>query len=239
MGETSFLQPLAWDTERLNVKVARIMPEQLDEVALHHCLQLAKQQGFQLLYWAVPSENTEAIQHAKQHGMLVDHKVTYLINLKDVVLPVIDDVKVYSDIKPSEELTLLAFEAGKYSRFRNDTRLTNAQFESVYREWITNSTNHIIADQVLVTYDDNRLSGMVTLGKKNDRGDIGLLAVAEYARGKKIGTKLVQAAQKYFIEKGFAYSQVVTQQENVAACRLYEKCCYKVEKLEYFFHFWV
>jgi dTDP-4-amino-4,6-dideoxy-D-galactose acyltransferase len=239
MVETSFLQPLTWDTERLNVKVARIMPEQLDEVAFHHCLSLAKQQGFQLLYWAVPSENAESIQHAKQHGMLVDHKVIYLISLQNIVLPALDDIKVYTEIKPSEELTQLAFEAGKYSRFRNDARLSNAQFESVYREWIINSTNHSIAAEVLVTYDDNRLSGMVTLGKKNDRGDIGLLAVAEHARGKKIGTKLVQAAQKYFIEKGFIHSQVVTQQENVAACRLYEKCGYHVEKLEYFFHFWL
>jgi dTDP-4-amino-4,6-dideoxy-D-galactose acyltransferase len=54
-----------------------------------------------------------------------------------------------------------------------------------------------------------------------------------------LGLHLVCAAQAKFIEAGYRIGQVVTQLDNVAACRLYEKCGYHLEKLENFYHFWL
>ena len=80
---------------------------------------------------------------------------------------------------------------------------------------------------------------MITVGEKNDRGDIGLLAVHENYRGQRLGMKLVRAAQAYFIDQGYQFSQVVTQVENAAACKLYEKCDYVKESIVNFYHFWL
>jgi dTDP-4-amino-4,6-dideoxy-D-galactose acyltransferase len=79
---------------------------------------------------------------------------------------------------------------------------------------------------------------MVPVGEKNGRGDIGLLAVDSSMRGKKLGIALVNAAQQWTIENGFTTAQVVTQGENVSACRFYEKCGYRIDKIENVYHFW-
>ena len=80
---------------------------------------------------------------------------------------------------------------------------------------------------------------MVTLGEKNLRGDIGLIAVHPDHRGKKMGENLVYAAQTWFRSHGYTEGQVVTQGRNNAACNLYTKCGYVVEKEEYFYHIWL
>lgn len=80
---------------------------------------------------------------------------------------------------------------------------------------------------------------MITLGRKGERADIGLVAVHSASRGKAIGSLLIRAAQARFVERGFTIGQVVTQGDNTPACRLYEKCGYRVDKVEYYFHFWL
>ncbi|MDX2164261.1 MAG: GNAT family N-acetyltransferase [Gammaproteobacteria bacterium] len=225
---------LDWDTAQLGVstaKITSITPEILAE---------AKQAGIRLVYFQTLESDIPSIKLARElGGILVDNKITYLMSLKDLSLPSVPDVKAYSDKTPSDELIQLAYESGLYSRFRADPNLTDQQFKAIYKTWITNSVNHSVADDVLVISENNKLLGMVTVGDKNRRGDIGLLAVAESARGKNIGTRLVKAAQNYFIQKNYSHSQVVTQQTNIPACKLYEKCGYHVEKTECFFHFWV
>jgi dTDP-4-amino-4,6-dideoxy-D-galactose acyltransferase len=109
----------------------------------------------------------------------------------------------------------------------------------MYKKWIENSVNKTIANKVLVVKRGQNLAGMITLGEKNGRGDIGLLAVAPEYRGQNIGTALVRAAQKDFIDAGFQFSQVVTQMANEPARLLYEKCGYSIEKIEHFYHFWL
>ena len=87
--------------------------------------------------------------------------------------------------------------------------------------------------------DGEKIVGMVTVGMKNGRGDIGLVAVHESMRGKNVGVNLTRAAQKWAIGKGCRYAQVVTQGNNLAACKLYEKCGYRVESIVNFYHIWI
>jgi dTDP-4-amino-4,6-dideoxy-D-galactose acyltransferase len=237
----NIISPLDWDTIQLGIKTARI--NTLDE-DLSKAISLAKSQKVQLLYWQTP-QSDKYIQFAEKHkGILADHKITYLINLTDLhpdqlISEINHPIKTYADNTPSPELTTLAFESGKYSRFRADPHMTESQFQAVYKEWIKNSVNHSIASDVLVINNNNHLLGFVTLGEKNQRGDIGLLAVSENARGKNVGTSLVKSSQQYFIQHKYTHSQVVTQQANIPACKLYEKCGYHIEKIELFFHFWI
>lgn len=212
-------------------KITSISPQILAE---------AKQAGIKLIYFVAPESDANQIKLARElGGVLVDYKITYLLNLKHISVSQDPEIKSYADKIPSDALINLAYESGLYSRFRADPALTEQQFKLIYKAWITNSVNHSVADDVLVISENNELLGMVTVGKKNNRGDIGLLAVSESARGKNIGTRLVRAAQYYFIQKGFTQSQVVTQQTNIPACKLYEKCGYHIEKTECFFHIWL
>lgn len=236
------IQILNWDTEVLGYKTARILPERLTSTTLEQILASLKAQGVQLVFWASDSYDQASQLAAQQcNGFLADRKTTYWLHLADKppLQKHLPEPQQYTDTIPSADLVELALESGNYSRFQNDPRIGRALFEKIYTLWITNSTNGQIADAVLVTRDADTLTGMVTLGEKNQRGDIGLLAVAANKRGSGLGVSLVQAALAAFVKKGFAIGQVVTQQDNIPACRLYEKCGFTVEKVENFYHFWL
>ncbi len=255
----SALQFLDWDTKQLGVPTAKInLPAVLPEsLILREILKNARDQGLKLIYLIISREEKNLINTAKDlGGILVDHKITFLQrhsrdNENPVGLPNSLDsrfrgndggnIEIYNEPLPCSKLISLAFESGKYSRFRADPNITQKQFEDIYRQWMINSVNHSVADDVLVYRDSysQKILGMITVGEKNQRGDIGLLAVDPDARGKNIGTKLIHAAQQYFIKKHYHQSQVVTQQDNIPACKVYEKCGYHIEKIEYFFHFWL
>lgn len=241
MQTENLITPLDWDTTQLGIKTARINSTTSDITSL---LSFAKLQKYQLLYWQTP-QSDEFLKSAEiNKGILTDHKITYLIDLNtldknQLINEIHHPIEHYTEKHPSPELITLAYESGKYSRFQADPNMTESQFKTIYEEWIKNSVNHSIASDVFIIKHSRELLGFATVGEKNQRGDIGLLAVNEHARGKNIGTSLIKSAQNYFIEKNFRFSQVVTQQDNIPACKLYEKCGYHIEKVELFFHFWI
>ena len=108
----------------------------------------------------------------------------------------------------------------------------------MYTLWMINSINRKIAKEVLVFTEGNDIAGFVTLGEKNNRADIGIIAVDLNFRGKGIGKTLMYSAEKWFSNLGYQSIQVVTQGDNSPACRLYESCGYKVDTVSYFYHIW-
>jgi dTDP-4-amino-4,6-dideoxy-D-galactose acyltransferase len=59
------------------------------------------------------------------------------------------------------------------------------------------------------------------------------------ARGKGIGNHLMNAAVARAREWGVDQIDVVTQQDNVGACRFYERCGFVPEKSENIYHIWI
>ncbi len=46
------------------------------------------------------------------------------------------------------------------------------------------------------------------------------------------------SAEKWFSNSGYKSIQVVTQGDNIPACKLYESCGYTIESVELFYHIW-
>lgn len=235
-------QILEWDSEFFGFKVARILPERLQTGELEETLVELARDGVSLSYWASDPED-EASQEAARSlgGFLADRKVTYVIDADEMRARTVSPevmVEPYLAETTTPELEELALQAGIYSRFRVDPRMPAGGFEELYRLWISYSVSGKIADRVLVVRESGRIVGMVTLGCKAGRADIGLVAVDASMRGKSLGCALVNAAQQWALDNGFDEAQVVTQGENEAACRLYEKAGYRVNKVENIYHFW-
>lgn len=238
----SDFQVLDWDTEILGVKTAKIVPEKLSVDQLKLILTELKKQNVKLVYWLTDSKDEATQQAAKQcDGFLADNKVTYLLGLRSVDQKIIvnNGVEIYQDDLPDSQLEMLAIEIGIRSRFGVDPKISRQQMESVYKAWIRNSTKKNVAKVVLVIKLESKIVGMVTIADKNQRGDLSLVSVDPSHRGLNLGARLVYAAQLWCVEQGYQYSQVVTQVNNIAACKLYEKCRYQVEKIENFYHFWL
>ena len=170
--------------------------------------------------------------------ILADKKTTYLKKI-NTGLSFPESITSIDENTPfKDKLIDLAIQSGIYSRFNVDERIGKEKFEKMYALWMINSLNRKIAKEVLVFSENNDLSGFVTLGEKNNRADIGIIAVDHISRGKGIGKILMTSAEKWFSDLGYESIQVVTQGDNYPACRLYESCGYEVDTVEFFYHIW-
>jgi dTDP-4-amino-4,6-dideoxy-D-galactose acyltransferase len=235
----------AWDTQHFGYPVASISNPEMESEALERSLLHAQKQGYQLVYWASCQEldtNSPCLQEFQ--GMLVDRKTTFAKSFRSQ-LATQDDAQFRSvEWQPgdhSAELMELGVAAGLWSRFAIDPRIPRDKFLSLYEIWMLRSIARELCDTVLVVQekDGSVPLGMVTVLMDGDLGQIGLIAVSEQQRGRGLGRRLVEAADRWMLERGAKSAQVVTQLQNVAACRLYENAGYKIEKIEYLYHFWI
>ena len=171
---------------------------------------------------------------------LVDTKLTFSKQLEHANLDETNEVSIFTKGKDDfEKIEKLALQSGKYSRFKIDSNFKNNEYELLYKKWIRNSIYEEKALEVAIFKDKEEILGFLTLEKKSDSlCDIGLVAVDQNARGKKIGTKLINFATSQGVKKGFKDIQVVTQLENLPAKNLYEKCGFQISKTEYIYHYW-
>ena len=236
-------QILEWDSEFFGIPVAQILPDTLTVGEFEQVISSMMKKNVKLAYWASNPYDEESQRAAKRfHGFLADKKVTYASTIDRTFEEcggcgwIIEE---YADSALCEDLEALAVQAGIYSRFKRDPRIPEKRFVDLYLSWIRNSVNARMADAVLVARLSGKIVGMVTVGEKERCGCIGLFAVAESMRGRRLGVALVKAAQAWTRRRGLDCARVVTQQENIASCNLYEKCGYRIEKIEYFYHFWI
>src|SRR3990167_138529 len=111
------IQLLPWDSEILGISVAKILPTRMDSQSLKDILFHLRSQGIHLVYWASDSTDLASQAAAEAHqGLLVDHKVTYLIQLP-VQASISEEIQPYPNTFPSSELEELALQSGLYSRF--------------------------------------------------------------------------------------------------------------------------
>jgi len=233
---------LEWDTDFFGFRVALITLPSLKAAQLDATLLNMRQDGVKLAYWPSESYCMPDIEANELGGYLVDMETTFVVGLHNMK---IGDFRGTANIEPynrtmsTSDIAAIAIQSGEYSRFVVDPNITKQKFIDLYTIWINRSLKKEIADEVLVIREHEDIVGVVTLGAKNGRGDIGLIAVDRRLRGRGYGETLVRASQRYFIKNGYMYGQVVTQQANVAACNLYKKCGYSIESVKYYYHFWL
>jgi len=239
-------QVLDWDTKYFGFKVVKIIKNIKNIDELITVLDSAKKEKVTLVYWANTEYPGDDINLTidKLGGLLVDEKITYKIDLTTTISETRNELKdvIIEPYNPSIPMWLmhaLAIQSGEYSRFAVDPHIPREKYEGLYKIWIESSVNKQIANEVLVILEKGAVAGMITLGEKSGRGDIGLLAVDKKYRGKKYGIALVYAAHQWFVDHEYNSGQVVTQRKNQAACKLYEKCGYTVDTVEYYYHFWL
>ncbi len=167
---------------------------------------------------------------------LADEKITYIKKLaKNENLG--SNVSKYVENTCDDLLIELAIQSGEYSRFKIDKYIENEKFRQLYELWMINSIKKIIAKEVYII-DKENVNGVVTVGEKNKRADIGLIAVNNGCRGQGLGKQLLAAAENWGFDQGYKFIQVVTQKANQIACSFYEANGYHQEKCQFVYHVW-
>lgn len=235
---------LQWDSDFFGYPVARVQaavtPDDLPAVQA----ELIQYQ-IRLAYWSVRPEDT-VVQGclARLGAQLVDKKTTFVktLNHEPPKGAATAAVSEYTAETLSPELRVLAIQAGLFSRFQVDPRIGYDKFVELYTLWMEKSVRRELAEDVLVVCDNDKpnqpVIGVATVGQKAGVGDIGLVAVAEHYRGQGIASALMQACDQWFYYHHYTKTQVVTQGDNAAACKLYGKAGYTIGQVEWLYHYW-
>jgi dTDP-4-amino-4,6-dideoxy-D-galactose acyltransferase len=243
------IRRLEWDCHHFGLAIAQIVGNDWDDPALSDALTEARNEGYQLVYWATSTDRpiSKALMVEFQ-GTQVDQKATFVrqtvpdVDCCFIPPPPNLTIGAYTGAEASDDLVQLAIAAGVYSRFGVDNRIPPDKFEELYRVWIERSVRHEIADDVLVISNGagaDKLAGMVTVKVTEKVGNIGLIAVSEDYRGQGIGSLLIQAAHYWMYQRGAREMNVITQRANRPACRLYERTGYLLAGVQYYYHFWL
>jgi len=238
MPEKDFIS-LDWDSSFFDIITGMITRQDLQLKELEDILDKMKDDGYRLVYYPSVKKIEESVCN-QYNGILADEKVTFAKSIATDTLGNSDThIKPYDQNDVSPELLELAFQSGIYSRFNVDPNFKHNEYRQLYKIWIERSVNKQIAKEVLVYLERRIIGGMITLGEKNNRGDIGLVAVAASSRGKGIGKKLMVAAENYFQQNGYQQVQVITQGINTPAMNLYQSSGYSIEEKLFYYHFWL
>lgn len=234
---------LTWDSDFLGFKVAAVYADKINS-DVDIILQNLNYENYRLVYFiseneVVFSNNASSLYKIKP----IDVKLTYKAFVDDIIesndCNNLVNVVNYSLMPANNDLIELAFQSGIYSRFKRDNDFAPNCYFSLYRIWLEKSLNRNIADEVFAYTENSKILGFITIVKCKDYGKIGLIAVAQEARGKNIGRKLILSGAKYLSDSKINTFYVATQNENHSACNFYRKIGFNLDKKEYYYHIWM
>ncbi len=137
-----------------------------------------------------------------------------------------------------QKLLSLAMQSGVHSRFKIDPNFKHNEFERLYKKWIENSFAEKKHQKVLGYFENETLLGFVSIAEKLGVLNIGLIAVDQLARGKGIGSSLLQWVFNYAKLNQFEQVHVVTQAANRGALNFYEQHSFEIISRTFLYHIW-
>lgn len=236
------IRKLDWDSEFFGLKTGEYVSKDILPSMIEDDLLKAKKNEYKLIYIKTKTLFKKNILDDLQ-GQLLDIKVIYSLNsnlyksnngCSEVLL--LEDNFNETD---KNQLIHLGIESGIYSRFKKDKNIDNIHFRKLYSSWVLNSLNKKIVDKVFIIRKNELIVGFITLKVDDNQGQIGLLAVDENYRGNGYATLLLKKVITYCTNSNVYNLKVVTQQDNIGACSLYEKVGFNLIDKDYIYHFWL
>ena len=240
------VQILDWDSQFFGVPIGRVRvrpePDNFDPATVRKSLIWADGRGIRCLYCLCECDHIEATEMLEQLGFrLVDIRLTLetKIDISNVEPVVTDEVLIRparsSDLPPLEGI---ARTSHTDSRFFVDRHFPRERCGALYWEWLQKDARNPTGT-LFVAELGGAPVGYLSLHLANaDTATIGLLGVAEQARGRGIGKRLIAAAIRQASGQGSKQMEVVTQGRNRSAQRLYQGAGFRTTATQIWFHRW-
>lgn len=239
-------QYLEFDSRLFGVGIGRVSATELTDELATACYDWADENSVQCLYYLCSASNITSIQTAHRHNFqLADVRLTFSTSLTGTHMdaplelhrPVGIEVRDYRTADLSDLLQIASTSYGD-TRFYQDPHFNRKACDRLYEIWLEKSCNGY-ANAVLVADNGREPVGFITCHLMPDAaGNIGLVGVSATAKGRGIGRALVQAALDWFTQQSRSYITVVTQERNVAAQKLYQRCGFSLQNTDLWFHRW-
>lgn len=223
------IERLNWDSDFFQKEIGTVHPanSEIFENTLNFDLIIANQnENFPL--------KIEGFENTFQ-----ETKINYIKNLNaskhEISADVLNTDLIKKDINFFKNL---AFESGKYSRFKLDKRFGGDEFQKLYLKWIENTLNKKFSDKIFFLEEKGIATGFVTIKKSTEITKIGLIAIHPNFQRRGLGKILLQSAENYCIENGLKFLEITTQQSNIEASQFYEKFGYIIKDRTIIKHYW-
>lgn len=237
---------LDWDTNFFGYRIGRVTGHSLTDQLIKDIDKWVLDNRIDCLYFLAENDTPSTSLLARQFGFeLVDVRLTYEYNLKNrkthsekstVSLNKTKIRQVQSEDIPA--LKSIARTSYNDSRFHFDQHFPKEKGDALYEIWIEKSCNGY-ADNVLIVETENQAVGYISCKiLDKDTGQIGLVGVAEKARGQGIGTSLIYSSLNWFANKDLQFVTVATQERNISAQHLYQKCGFLIRSTQPWYHRW-
>ena len=232
---------LDWDSSFFGLTIARLRAARVDDEEAEAALAWCEEHAVDCLYFLASGDDRETLRAVEERSFdLVDVRIDLRRRL-DVATP---DPALLERVRPAgatdrDALAAISREAFTASRFFFDGRFPHDLCAALFETWLDRALAGELAETVLCADLDGAPAGFVTceLDESGD-GRIGLLGVAERARGRGLGTRLCQAALAWFAREGAGAATVTTQGRSVPALRLYERCGFNTSAVSLWYHRW-
>ena len=239
---TPICELLPWDSEFFGLRDARLTRGTMDTSACRQALDWGAAEGVQLLYF-LAADDVDSWDVACDAGFRPkDIRVEMALDRPwprppepGISGPVVVREAVPADLK---DLLPIASSAHTDSRFFADAAVSRQKAHELYEVWLARSIEKTIADVVFVAEIDGRARSYITARIADHAGSIGLVGVGESARGRGVGTAMVQHTLRWFTARDVRAVTVVTQGRNVMAQRVYQRCGFLTSATRLWFHRW-
>lgn len=237
------LKLLTWDSDHFRFRIARSQVRKLDAQTCGALLDTCQARAIDCLYFLADVADQDTISELQASSFdFVDIRLTLArrFNAMPVQAPAENLSFRLGHERDVDALLPIASASYLHSRFFIDRRFGRARASQMYEIWLHNSLTTDYADAVVVAELDGRPVGYVTchLNKPAGEGNIGLVGVAESARGLGCAGSMINKAIRWFNERGFDRVNVVTQGRNIAAQKLYQRSGFVTRSVELWFHKW-
>lgn len=231
---------LEWDSEFFGFRIARAFVAQSAADGVRIVEECARHK-VRCLYFLAEAGDIATIRLLEQQGFgFADVRLTLIHQSPGAgQSPEIPGIR-RARAEDVTALECIARASHQDTRFYADPRFARERCDALYATWIAKSCNEGFADVVFVAETAaGGAGGYITCSMTQpDCGQIGLLAVAQGARGAGAGRRLIHQALAWAQSHGATSVVTVTQGRNVSAVRAYERCGFVAERMQLWYHRW-
>jgi dTDP-4-amino-4,6-dideoxy-D-galactose acyltransferase len=226
-----------WDSTFFGFPVGSLLvDDEVETAKLNELLIKAKEQ-FRLLYLVTSERDQVNLNGFTKNVSYIDERIIFEKEVDSKVNKPDNSVIEFTKEEEPTSLYKLAFESGKYSRFKMDGHFTKDQFEKLYCMMVDNAMQKNYADKIFVKKSES-IEGFVTVKKVKEHLNIGLIGVAPEFQGTGVGYRLMNRVEIYAAEIEAKKISVLTQKLNEDAIRFYKKNGFLEASHECIFHLW-
>lgn len=233
---------LDWDSQFFGMRIARLEADAVPEPLLADATAWCVKERIDCLYYLASGADAAAAPVLEDAGFrLTDIRITLSLKVPTGAGAASASLSPLRQAVAADEDALARIARGSHhdSRFYADPRFPPQRCDDLYDTWIRKSCAGW-AKAVVTSGPEGQPDGYCSchVDAANATGSIGLVAVAEHARGKGVGKALIAGALRFFAGSGVQRVTVVTQGRNVPAQRLYQNAGFQTDSVQLWFHKW-